>query len=252
MGKTFVKRVYYLPEIDSTNKFARSLEYDNILVLTDYQAQGKGRMGREWKSEKGSNLTFTIKKKFEVNPGELQCVNFFTSYFLYDVLKQFIADHSEQKSKHDIMIKWPNDLLLGSKKVSGILIENSLNKKDFIIGIGINVNQKRFIGDIGNKATSIGIYLDESIDLNDLLIRIISVFDKNLHLINEKQHDKLYNLWSGACKMINRNIEFTGCGKNTITGKVIDLKKDGSILVLVEGKEEIYYSGDIRIDSFLG
>ena len=251
VGMTFVEKIYYFHEIDSTNNFAKSLEHDNVLVLTDNQLQGKGRMGREWESEAESNLTFTVKKKFEVDPDELQCVNFFTSYVLYDMLKQFIAEHTEHNSKPDIIIKWPNDLLLGSKKVCGILIENSLNKREFTIGIGINVNQECFKSGIEGKATSLRNYLNQTVDLDNFLIKIISLFDKNLYLITEKQYDKLYYQWRSSCMMINHDIKFTEDGKNTIAGKIIDLKRDGSILVLVEGKQRSYFSADITIDSFL-
>src|SRR5512146_608741 len=105
-----VSSVRYFDKIDSTNIYAKSIDDDGVLVLTDFQTQGMGRMKRKWESAKGKNLTFTIKKTFEIDTRHIQAVSFYFSYFTLAYLKDFIAKSLKQDSKFpELKIKWPND-----------------------------------------------------------------------------------------------------------------------------------------------
>ena len=207
LGKTFISAIYHFDEIDSTNNYAKKLkDEDNVLVLAEYQSGGKGRFDRKWDSEKGMNLTFTIKKKFNINANQNSYINFYFSYFLYEAIWTFLEENAKNISTDLLKIKWPNDILFDSKKISGILIESVLNKNDYMIGIGLNVNQKKF----NDKfiAASLINYTNDKVDLNALLIKIINVLDKNLHLLDEAKFDKIYELWKKSTDMIGKNAEF--------------------------------------------
>jgi BirA family biotin operon repressor/biotin-[acetyl-CoA-carboxylase] ligase len=247
-----VEKVYYFQEIDSTNKFAKSLEENNVLILTDHQTHGQGRMGRVWESDKEANLTFTIKRKFDLEFSEIQYINFLTGCVLYEALSKFIAGLTGRILDHELELKWPNDLLLASKKIAGILIENSPNKKSFIIGTGINVNQEKFDRQYESKTTSLKCYLNSNVDPSNLLIGFIFEFDESLALITNKDYETLYNAWKSRCKMIGREFTFTDRINNTYKGKIIDLQSDGGLKVSVENKFRVYYSSDIKIDSLSG
>ena len=67
----------------------------DLLIISDFQTQGLGRMGRKWESEKGKNLTFTIKKRFSIKHENIQAVNFFFSYFLVAYIKDFILKNKK-------------------------------------------------------------------------------------------------------------------------------------------------------------
>ncbi|MGH2575257.1 MAG: biotin--[acetyl-CoA-carboxylase] ligase, partial [Ignavibacteria bacterium] len=141
INKTFIEKIYYFNEIDSTNEYAKKIkDEDNILIVSEYQTSGRGRFNRIWESEKGKNLTFTIKKKFNLENKYLQIVNFYFIYFLLDAVEKFIIDNLNLRP--DLEIKWPNDILLSGKKLCGLLIES--NQKNFYVGIGLNVNQEKF------------------------------------------------------------------------------------------------------------
>jgi BirA family biotin operon repressor/biotin-[acetyl-CoA-carboxylase] ligase len=148
LNKTFVSWVYYFDELASTNDFAKKINgHDNVLIISEYQYSGKGRYGRNWKSEKGSNLTFTIKKKFGVSPEQNSYLNFYFTYFLYKALQRFLNENFPKLKTDSLEIKWPNDILFDSKKICGILIETS-KSNSLIVGVGLNVNQQSFDDDL--------------------------------------------------------------------------------------------------------
>jgi BirA family biotin operon repressor/biotin-[acetyl-CoA-carboxylase] ligase len=150
-----IASVIYFDKINSTNLYAKTIDEDGVLILTDNQSQGVGRMKRKWDSSAGKNLTFTIKKTFEIDTRHIQAVNFFFSYFILAWMKDFIAKKLNGSGGFpEIRIKWPNDILLDSKKVCGFLIENTFNKNQFIIGIGLNINQESFPDEFNEKASS--------------------------------------------------------------------------------------------------
>lgn len=245
----FNSGIYYMPEIDSTNEYAKSLpEESDFLVLTDNQTKGLGRMGRTWESEKGKNITFTLKKHFEVEPGKVQAVNFYFSYFLLACIKNFIAKkYNHKKYFPGINIKWPNDILINSKKVSGLLIENPAGKNHFIIGVGINVNQEKFSSEFDHKATSLKNILGLDIDLNEFIIELLNVFAKNLNLITDKKYELIYGLWKRSNNIIGKEVYFQDGENMNKYGKIMDLLNDGGLLMKVDGEFKTFYSGEIKI-----
>ena len=118
-GKTFINEIYYRAEIDSTSSFAKQSPRDNLLVLADYQTKGKGRYDRNWESEKGSNLMFSVKKKFSIKNSETPYINFYFTYHIYCAIKSYLEKNNIDELP--LYIKWPNDILIDEKKVVGIL-----------------------------------------------------------------------------------------------------------------------------------
>lgn len=245
----FNSGIFYLPEADSTNEYAKSLTAESdFLVLTDNQTKGLGRMGRTWESQKGKNITFTLKKHFEVEPENVQSVNFYFSYFLLACLKNFIANKfNPEKDFPDINIKWPNDILIDSKKAGGLLIENSGGKNQFIIGVGINVNQEKFSSEFDYKTTSLKKILGSNIDLDELIIELLNIYAKNLNLITDKKYDLIYNLWKRSNNTIGEEVYFQDAENKNNYGKIIDLQYDGGLKMKVNGEFKTFYSGEIKI-----
>ncbi len=119
-----------------------------MVVWADYQTAGRGQGTNRWESERGQNLTFSVL----LHPSLLQANRQFTlsmqvSLALCEALGQHMGDLS---------IKWPNDIYWRDAKIAGILIENRLHGmvvRDSIIGIGLNVNQRRFLSDAPNPVS---------------------------------------------------------------------------------------------------
>jgi len=141
MGKNLV----YVPECHSTNTLAselcqRTSAAEGTTIITDNQTKGRGQRGNEWFSEPYKNLTFTLILK----PTFLKPIDQFN---LTMAISLAIHDFLTLRISGMVQIKWPNDILINSRKVSGILIENSLAGDAIqysLAGIGLNVNQESF------------------------------------------------------------------------------------------------------------
>lgn len=151
--------IIWSEELDSTNDEARRRisDLDNLSVLSALsQTAGRGQRGNSWSSEVGQNLTFSIVIKFMSGTDTL-----YDDRSVHETLPplkasdQFVISEIAALSVVELLktlgvkseIKWPNDIYVGSKKICGMLIENSLrgnHVNSSIIGIGLNVNQRNF------------------------------------------------------------------------------------------------------------
>ena len=130
------KRLVFLPRVDSTNTFAMNLartgSEEGVVVLTDSQTAGKGRQGRQWIDKPGLHaISSTI-----VRPS-------FPLYLLVMIASLAVIDAIAETCEVAATIKWPNDILIGTRKVTGILIETSYDAENqlvAVLGIGVNVN----------------------------------------------------------------------------------------------------------------
>jgi len=249
LESTGLKSVIYFSQLHSTNKYAKenSIESDSLIV-TSYQYEGRGRFDRIWETIENNNLTFTLVKEIPLENKNLFAVNFYISYITLKAIKEIFPEYIHNK----FSLKWPNDLLLNGKKFSGILSEVlNINEKikKFIIGVGINVNQKEFSNTIVNKATSLRSETGIIFELEDLLVRVVKEFYKNLSLLDNPL--ELLELWKKNFLFMNREVKFRKTGNSEeITGRISDITNDGGIKI--ETVEEfntkkitVYYTGEI-------
>lgn len=142
-----------LDEVSSTNSELKRLQQkgslpEGSMVVADYQSAGRGQMGNSWFSNKGENILLSLL----LYPRFLKAKNQFlisqiVSLAIKRVLDQYI---------NDVSIKWPNDIYWNDQKIAGILIENSLMRKqieDTIVGIGLNVNEEAFPAHLPNPVS---------------------------------------------------------------------------------------------------
>ncbi|MEO8971113.1 MAG: biotin--[acetyl-CoA-carboxylase] ligase [Ktedonobacteraceae bacterium] len=130
------ERLLYLPTVDSTNTRAMQLAHkrpqEGVVILTDSQTAGKGRLGRRWVDVSGRNvLCSTLLRPV------------FPPYLLVMLASLAVVDAISETCAVSTSIKWPNDVLIGNRKVAGILIETSHDAGGqliAILGIGVNVN----------------------------------------------------------------------------------------------------------------
>ena len=147
MGQNLI----HLLDVDSTNNFAANMikqtkVMHGTVILADNQTAGRGQSGNSWHVEPGSNLTLSVILKPKLDIQKQFLISKITCLALIETLRKFSINAK---------IKWPNDILVGQQKISGILIENTVKGGQIdtsIIGIGLNVNQK-FKGEL--NATSI-------------------------------------------------------------------------------------------------
>ena len=204
MNKTD-KNIIILNEICSTNNYANRLivskqAVEGTVVLAYNQKEGRGQRGNSWESEAGKNVLMSIVLFPEFIAAENQ-------FMLSKIVSLALID-LVQNETDNVSIKWPNDIYIGNKKVAGILIENSVkgtNLYSSVLGIGLNVNQEKFVSSAPNPVSLKNI-TGKSYDIETLAIKIATlVFEYYNKLkegetdwINSRYFDKLFrkNTWA--------------------------------------------------------
>ena len=226
-----------MPECHSTNSLASELATQSILsegtvVITSNQTAGRGQRGKTWETSAGENLTFSILLKPAFLPIKSQ---FYLTIITSLAVIDFLTDQSVALAK----IKWPNDILVGQKKICGILIENSVLRdaiQQSIVGIGLNINQK-VLGI--NTATSLSIVARKDFDLNQMLNALLEKFEKRyLQLrsgrMTDLKKEYLENLFGlGSLRIfISDDKKFEGI--------IEDVDEAGELVLRVENKRANY------------
>jgi len=233
-------KIIKLDAIDSTNSYLKRLLTKGIVddltvVVSKHQTKGKGRNENIWENEASLNLAFSIYKKFNnLDVKDKFMLNVISSLSVFQLLKE--------NNLNKISIKWPNDIMTANGKISGILIENSVKGKlinESVIGVGINVNQKKF--DKLPNATSLLIETGSEFSLDTLASRLVEIFRKKF-LQFEKNEEELLENYNNQLFLKNINSNFMGLDNKKFSGKIISVNKSGELRIKKTNKEEIKYS----------
>ncbi len=240
------QRIYSLDTIDSTNTFARSLNEDECpdgtLIVADQQTAGKGRQGRQWQSQKGMNLLFSLVTRPLFVHDKVRVLPFAAALAT--------ADGIEQETKSAIECKWPNDLLIDGKKVAGMLIETTTQSDavlTVILGIGINVNQTDFADDIKDKATSLKLHAQQDIDRVRLLCAILAELEYRFDQLRHFSPQILLDEWKQRATMLGSEITLVE-HRTSIRAKAVDVAPDGALIIEEsDGTRRQVFAGDVSI-----
>ena len=241
-------KIIKLDAIDSTNSYLKKLltkeSLDDLtVVISKHQTKGKGRNGNIWANDASLNLAFSIYKRFNrLNINNKFILNLISSISVFHLL-------SENKL-NKLTIKWPNDIMSENKKISGILIENSV-KGNFInhsvIGVGVNVNQKKF-KNLPN-ATSMFIETGREFSLDSLASRLGEIFSKNF-LQYEKNEGALLKYYNNQLFLKNTDSNFITKDGKRFSGKITRINKNGELIIMKADKREVNYTeNEIRFES---
>ena len=182
--------IIVLQEVDSSNNYANRLILTDsaehgAVVLTHYQKNGKGQAENHWESEANKNLLASIILFPDFIPADKQ-------FYLSKITSLAITDLLEMYSDN-ITIKWPNDIYYRNKKIAGILIENSV-KGNFltstILGMGINVNQEKFISGAPNPV-SLKQITGKELDIYKLAQQLISKIHQWYEMLDSGQLNEI-------------------------------------------------------------
>jgi BirA family biotin operon repressor/biotin-[acetyl-CoA-carboxylase] ligase len=241
----FGNKIYTFETIDSTNNCAKAIAgcwgEEGTVVIAEQQTAGKGRLGRVWEASPNENLMFSIVLRPKVTPGGLNLLPLYAAVA--------IAEAVERTTGLKVECKWPNDLLVGKRKIAGILIEGSVKQNTVeyvVIGIGINVNQKRFVGELQSKATSLSLETGKEVDRAELFRTILSSLEQHYNSIGANGFNSIIPLWVSRSTMINRPISVSQQG-NVMSGIVKGLSTDGGLILQSNGMEKTLFAGDVTI-----
>ena len=231
-----------LDATDSTNADLKELlatedAPDGTVIQAAWQRKGRGQMGRDWVSEPGKNLTFSILKKFKSLPITQQfALNMISSLAVVEVL-----------SGHDVpelSVKWPNDILSGKQKICGILVENVVKGtflKAAVIGIGLNVNQEDFPS--GLNATSVKLQTGDEISLETLLEALVQAIESRIASFLETSYDELRKTYESLLYAKGIPEMFVTPEGQRFSARVVGIDETGQLRLQ-------HQTGDIRAYQF--
>ena len=177
-------RIKWLEEADSTNNvlLGHIPDYDNLSVVAAVnQTAGRGQRGNRWISAPGDNLTFSLLLKPERLPArEVMAITCLATLAVRDTLRG---------EGVPAVIKWPNDIYVGKRKICGMLVENGLAGPDIawsVVGIGINLNQTQFPGEVLNPI-SLKRLTGRSYALEPFLEKVCGELEKRLPELDSRE-----------------------------------------------------------------
>lgn len=165
--------IVQLDSVGSTSSWLASMGDEaphGLAVMAREQTAGRGQRGNSWEAEPGMNITLSLMLRPQgLHPGRQFVISQAVSLAIVDLLDTLVPGRK-------VSIKWPNDIYIDDRKVCGILIENSITGLSItrcIVGIGLNVNQLRFLSDAPNPV-SVAQLTGEAYDVGALAERMVS------------------------------------------------------------------------------
>ena len=241
--------LFKLNAIDSTNSYLRQLSKNEdiekwTVVTADYQTEGRGQKGAIWQSERGKNLIFSILVRMDNFKARDQ-------FLLNCAVSTGILNALTPYELPKLKIKWPNDIMSVSKKLGGILIENTLMNDAInhsIMGIGLNVNQLAFPEDLP-LAVSMRQLIGRDLDRDLLLHEMIESIQNQFDLIFERKFDVLLKAYDQNLYRKDAAHMFQDLQANMFMGIIKGVDPEG--MLMVEHEDEIIRTYNFKEISYL-
>ncbi len=249
--KFLAKNIYCYKEIDSTNEEAKRQAMlgapNGSLFIAEQQLGGKGRLGRIWASPAGTGLWFSILLRPDSIPKQVTSLTLLAGLAVCGAVRTCTGCPA--------MIKWPNDVVIGSKKVCGILTEMAaeIDRVDYVVlGIGINVNNASFPEELQVKATSLKLETGYPVRRIDLLQETLRELEALLESQKTNGSSTLLSDYKQLCVSLNREVGFTR-DKKPMTGIAVDISPEGELMVRCsDGTLVSIYSGEVTVQGIYG
>ncbi len=235
-----------IPVIDSTNQYLiqriSELKSGDVCIA-EYQSAGRGRRGRQWVSPFGRNLYLSMYWKLDQGPAAAIGLSLVVGVIMAEVLQKLGAD--------GVKVKWPNDLYLNDKKLSGILVELTGKTGDvahIVTGIGINIamskNQNEAINQQWINLEQVGI----KIDRNELACEIINALREAFVQFEKQGLSVFIERWKRLDNFMDRRVKLI-IGEKEIFGIAKGINDQGALLLEQDGKIIPYIGGEISLRS---
>jgi BirA family biotin operon repressor/biotin-[acetyl-CoA-carboxylase] ligase len=244
-GSLFGKKIYHFFKIDSTNRVALELalagEPEGAVILAEEQTAGRGRAGRTWHSEKAAGIYVTLLLRPKLAPVQAPLLTMMAGLSAHTAVQAV--------SGLSVDLKWPNDLLIDGKKVGGILTEMHAEPnlvRFVIVGIGLNVNQEKFTGDLAPVATSLRVEADKAQSRLDLLVRLLREFENDYNrFLREGAASVVGRFEAVSSYAKGKRVRVTN-GKESFAGTTAGLAPEGLLQVKRENGDLVtVIAGDV-------
>ena len=238
-------RVVHYFRTDSTNSDAMKLagegEPHGTVILAEEQTAGRGRFGRSWYSERSSGIYLSVILRPSLSPSLAPMLSLMAGLAVQEAI------HSATGLQADI--RWPNDLLLGKKKVCGILTEMNAEVDRLhyvIVGIGINVNHRKIPNNLTRIATSLRLQGKKEYSRLALLIALLRALEQNYRLLLAEGPAVVAERWSAGSSFASGKRIRARTGSEEFKATTLTLEPTGALRVRHDdGREESLLSAEI-------
>jgi len=239
--------IRYFDTLPSTNTTARELAAagasEGVVVIAEAQTQGRGRLGRSWVSPPYRNLYMSIVLRPPIAPTQAPLIALVAGLASAEAIRTYGIDAS---------IKWPNDVLVASRKVAGLLTEmdsDGENLDAVVLGIGVNVNLAldELPEELRDKAGSVAIALDHAVPRHELAARLLAAFERRYDSFVRVGFAAVRDDWNELSCLTGRQVEIAD-GPRRLAGEVVALAADGTLeLRAADGEQLWVVAGEVTI-----
>lgn len=236
-----------LQQVDSTNAQAmRHLASGAVppfLIIAEQQTAGRGRRGRSWASPFGENLYYSLVLRVSGGMRQLEGLSLVVGLALLQALRD--------AGVNEAGLKWPNDLLVGGRKIAGILLELSGDPADVchvVIGIGVNINMRVTPqGEVIDQPwTSLRQVVGEQVDRNAFVASLNRQLERYLHLHQAEGFAALREQWEASHLWQGRAVVLAA-GAQAIHGRVLGVDDTGALRLDIDGQEKVFSGGELSL-----
>ena len=236
-GRRIGRQIRYLPTTDSTNDEvwrllddqSASVDQDGCVVFAEHQTAGRGRLGRSWHAPRGASLLMSIGL-LDDSLGSGPELGLIAAVCIWEALTEMTDLRP--------LIKWPNDILVGDRKLAGVLVESRLlrdGRQGHVIGLGVNCLQHsgHFPAELMGQATSIELESSRPVDRTGLAVALLAHLDRWLARPRTWHEGELRAAWLARANAPGCHVVLTSRGRS-YSGTIIDVDPVAALIVRLD------------------
>ena len=253
-GMVLGREIHCFDTIDSTNTYAKKLAMngapDGTVVIANNQTAGRGRMGRQFESPRDQGIYLTVLLRPDLPPQRLMPVTAMAGVAVCDAVEKVCGVRPG--------LKWPNDPVIGNRKLCGVLTEMSLEGETgrvqyLVLGIGINVGQREedFTPEVARIATSLNSYLGRGVCRAELAVALIRELERLYLTLLTGDLTEYLAAYRRDCVNLGKTVQLLGEGREVVTA--VDIDEEFGLVVRSEnGMEKTVRSGEVSVRGMYG
>ena len=238
------EKIRYFEVTDSTNQVAKDLAAagapEGTLVVAEAQGKGRGRLGRKWYSPVGEGIYASLILRPRIPLSEAPLITCLAAVAVAEAVMEI--------SSLDVKIKWPNDLLVGGRKLAGILTEiaTEMDAVEYLVlGLGLNVNTRSFPASLKTRATSLLRETGAEFSRTSLIQGFLRWCEKYYWIFQESGFDPILRRWKQLSLLLGKRVRVETVG-GILAGTATDVDPSGCLILVDDrGEEHHIFSGDI-------
>lgn len=245
----FGRRIHWLETTTSTNDVAAHLAElgaaEGTTVAADAQTAGRGRLGRTWFSPPGAGLYVSIV----LHPSGDLSMRSNPSAFLTLASGVAIAEGVRTSTGLPAEIKWPNDVMIGRRKLAGILAEAAAQGdrlQHVIVGFGVNLQNTSFPLELADRATSVEAETSRPADRARIFTQILIAFSARYRDLQAGRFDAILSAWRALSPSLPSSWVEWDTAAGVMRGRAEDIDEHGALMVRVGGNLERLVAGEVR------